>query len=76
MKCLRHDPETICPECGLDRRTKMKTAREVIADLHRSDFAADSIIAALAANGFRVVEVTRWTSAHFIVYSNGDAVRM
>lgn len=50
----------------------MKTAREVIADLHRSDFAADSIIAALAANGYTI---TRIQMAHFIVYSNGDVVR-
>jgi len=24
VKCFRHDPGKVCPECGLDRRTKMK----------------------------------------------------
>lgn len=24
MNCFRHDPGKVCPECGLDRRNKMK----------------------------------------------------
>lgn len=54
----------------------MKTAREVIAaeiNTRQIYYSADSIIAALAANGYAI---TRTVSAHFIVFSNGDTVRM
>lgn len=56
MKCFRHDPGTLCPQCGLDRR--VKTPKEIIQPMlpWGGSELFDRILRALESSGYKIMQ--------------------
>ena len=77
MKCFRHEPGKICPDCGLDRT--MKTPREIIQRVTQNTMMTELIIAGLEVHGYTFMQAISRPHAIVVDYTvttAGNVVKM